>query len=391
MDITLSQEQEVLFRTAAAFARGALSAERIREEETSAAGYVPEVWARMAEMGWVGAVLDPRWGGGGLDVLDLALLVEACGQGALPSPLFATVVEAGMLLGEVGDVHAGQWLPRVATGSAILTTAIAERGGGITPDAMATRIDRSSAGLTVSGTKLLVRHASVADAIVVLGRSGAEAQATTLVLVPRGAPGVEVERMEAAGGEPLHAVTFHDVVVPADATVGPPGQAWPLVERLLLRGACLKAAELVGIGQAALDLTLTYAKTRVQFDRPIGSFQGVQHHCAEMSRDLTACRLLTYAAARRLGAGARCAREVSMAKAKASEAVPEITRLAHQIHGAIAYYREYPLELYYNRAVAAQAAYGNASFHRRRLAALLREDLDYFRGDNPHGLPVHYR
>ncbi len=157
-----------------------------------------------------------------------------------------------------------------------------------------------------------------------------------------------------------------------------------MVQALHQRGACLKAAELLGIGQAALELTLEYAKTRVQFGNPLGRFQAVQHHCANMYRNLEACRLLIYQAATRLSAGQSAEREVAMAKAKTSEAVPVITQLAHQIHGAVGYYRKYPLGLYHDRALAAQAAYGIAWQHRRRLAQLLRQDPRGFRGSVQH-------
>jgi alkylation response protein AidB-like acyl-CoA dehydrogenase len=152
---------------------------------------------------------------------------------------------------------------------------------------------------------------------------------------------------------------------------------------MIERAAALKAAELTGIGQAALDLTVAYARDRIQFGRPIGSFQGVQHHCAEMSRDLTVTRLLARQAAARIDSGRDARREVSIAKAKASEVIPALTRTAHQIHGAVGYYRDYPLELSYHRAIAAAASYGTAADHRRALARLLREEPAAFRGENP--------
>jgi alkylation response protein AidB-like acyl-CoA dehydrogenase len=235
-----------------------------------------------------------------------------------------------------------------------------------------------------------VRDAGVADEIICLARSGDEPDALTLAIVPREAPGVTMRRMPAAGGEALWEISFAGVVIDADNIVGEVGGAWPAAARLLLRGAAFKSAELVGIGQAALDLTLEYAKTRVQFGKPIGSFQGVQHHCAEMYRDLEVSRLLAWQASSTLGDGLAGEREVAIAKAKASQCIPALTRTAHQIHGAIAYYRDYPLELYYHRALAAQASYGDAAYHRRVLARLLTSDMNAFRGQDRHELPVHY-
>ena len=296
-----------------------------------------------------------------------------------------------MLIDEAGS--AGQrdaWLPRIAAGEAILTTAVFEPGNVYGSGEMATLIGSTPRGLRVSGTKTFVRDAGTATALLCLGRAEKNPAELTFVLVPGDAPGIARRHLQAAGGESLWQVTFNDVVVGRAAVLGEPGKAAPHLHRLLLRGTAMKAAELIGIGQAALDLTVAYAKERVQFGRPIGSLQAVHHHCTEMYRDLQVSRLLAWQAAARLGSGAPAEREVAMAKAKASEAIPALTRTAHQIHGAVGYYRDYPLELYYHRAIAAAAAYGDAGHHRRALASLMRDNVDRFRGDHAHALPVHY-
>ena len=391
MDITLNEDQTLIAETALSFARSALKAERIRALESSDNGFDAATWRQMVEMGWAGAVFPAEYGGSDFSLFELALIVEALGRGAVPSPIFSTVVETGLLLLDAGSpAQRGHWLPRIADGRSIMTTAIVEPGGGLLPEQIRTRVVRTGSSFSVTGTKLFVRDAGVAEAIVCLGRAGDKPADLTLVLIPADTAGVSRRRLRAAGGEALWEVTFDEVTVATEAVVGSPGHAWPHIERLLLRGAALKSAELVGIGQAALDLSVEYAKTRVQFGRPIGSFQGVQHHCTEMYRDLTVSRLLAWQAAVRLGAGQRADREVAMAKAKTGEAIPALTRTAHQIHGAIAYYRDYPLELYYHRAIAAAAAYGDAGHHRRELARLLREDIARFQGDHRHELPVHY-
>ena len=390
MDITLSEDQVLIASSARGFAKNAIKPQRVRELEETENGFDPALWREMVGMGWAGAVFPAEYGGSDFSLFELALIVEALGQGAVPSPLFATVVEAGMLLLEAGTVEQrSHWLPRIATGKSILTTAISEAGGGLLATQIRTAIASSAAGWRVNGTKLFVRDAGVAEAIVCLARAGTAADDLTLVLVPGDAVGVRRRRLRMAGGEAMWEVVLDNVEVGPEAIVGVPGQAWPHVERLIARGAALKCAELVGIGQAALDLTLDYARTRVQFGQPIGSFQGVQHHCAEMYRDLIVTRLLGWQACARLAAGKPAAREVAMAKAKACAAIPALTRTAHQIHGAIAYYRDYPLELYYHRAIAAAAAYGDAAHHRRALARLMREDMAAFQGDHGHGLPLH--
>ncbi|MBI2203569.1 MAG: acyl-CoA/acyl-ACP dehydrogenase [Candidatus Rokubacteria bacterium] len=391
MDITLTKEADSLRSTALAFAQHALTHDRIRALEGSDGGFEPDVWRDMATMGWSGCVFPLEMGGAGLGLFELALIVEACGQAALPSPMFASVVEAGMLLLESGvERHRAAWVPRIAAGDAILTTAVFEPGNAEL-ETVATTATPLPGGYRIDGTKTFVRDAATARAIVTLARCPDSPDGLALLLVPSGLRGVRRQRLSSSGGEALWEVAFDGVSVPATALVTEPGQALAALDRLLARGACLKAAELVGIGQAALDLTVAYAKTRVQFERPLGSFQAVQHHCATMYRDLRVCRLLMWEAAARLAAGQPAQREVAMAKAKTSDAIPALTRTAHQIHGAIAYYRDYPLELYYTRAVAAAAAYGNATYHRRALAHLLAHDLDTFRGDIHHGLPVRPR
>ena len=389
MDITLTEEQALIASSGLEFAQGVITAQRIRELETTDNGFDSATWRKMVDLGWAGAVFPAEYGGSELGLFELSLIIAALGQGAVPSPIFSTVVEAGLLLLDAGTAQQrAHWLPRIVDGRSLLTTAIAEPGGGLLREQIRTLVVPSSSGYRVSGTKLFVRDAGVAEAIICLGRAAAGSDALNLVLMPANASGVARRRLWAAGGEAMWELTFSDVVVPADALVGQAGAAWPHIERLLLRGAALKSAELVGIGQAALDLTVDYAKTRMQFGQPIGGFQGVQHHCTEMYRDLTVSRLLAWQAAARLGSGKPAAREVAMAKVKTGEAIPALTRIAHQIHGAIAYYRDYPLELYYHRAIAA-AAYGDAGHQRRALARLMRTDRAAFQGEHRHELPVH--
>lgn len=391
MDISLDQDQLMLHDTAVSFAASVMTPARIRELEETNQGFDASVWKQIAEMGWAGALFPEQYGGAEASAVEMALVVEALGQGAIPSPLFSTVIEAGMLLLEAGsELQRKTWLPRISAGSAILTTAIMEASGGLKPDEIRTQITPSGNGFTISGTKLFVRDAATAEAIIVVGRTGDDDADLMLLMVPRGAPGLRLQKMHAAGGESLWEAKFDNVAADADAIVGERGGAWRHIARLQMRGAAFKSAELVGIGQASLDLTVTYAKTREQFGGPIGRFQGVHHHCAEVYRDIQVSRLLAWQAAAALGNGLAGGREVSMAKAKCSEVMPAATRIAHQIHGAVAYYRDYPLELYYHRAIAAQAAYGDAGHHRRALSDLLIKDIDAFRGEDRHELPVHY-
>jgi len=383
MDLVASEEQRLLRDSALVFARERMGAGRARELEDRAAAGEPAhdaaLAAEIAALGWLGAALPAAHGGGGIGLLELALLIEACGTAPLPTTLFGSVVEAGLLLAEAGsEQQRERWLPRVAAGEAVLAVALLEEGARLGAHEVQTRATPlAGGGYRLDGRKELVRDAAAANALVVAARAADAHEGVTLLLVERGAEGLAIEPQPAAGGEPLFAVALDGVEVGADALVGAPGGGWPALERMLARGAALKAAELVGIGQAALDLTLAYARERVQFGRPIGSFQAVQHHCANIYRELVACRLLSYRAAWALDAAGRdpseagARRAVAAAKAKASEAIPWATRIAHQVHGGVGYYSDYPLEQHTRRAIAAAAAYGDARYHRRRLAQAL--------------------
>ena len=202
MDISLNEDQQLLHETALTFARSAMTPARIRELEEADAGFDAAVWKQMVEMGWAGALFPEQYGGAEAGTVELALVIEALGQGAIPSPIFSTVIEAGLLLLDAGS--AGQrdnWLTRIATGDAILTTAILEASGGLRPEEIRTRITPSGNGFTVSGTKLFVRDAGSAEVIICAGRTGEKPADLTLVAIPHDAPGLRLRRMRAAGGE----------------------------------------------------------------------------------------------------------------------------------------------------------------------------------------------
>lgn len=378
MDITLTDEQRMLQETATAFARDVSDAARSRGLEAGEISYDKGVWTQMAELGLAGAPLPSRHGGSELSMLELGLIVEAMGASALASPLFSSIVEAALLLADCAPEQVqDEWLPLIAQGEKTLTVAYLETQRSYEPASTGTTLHASGGGYVLSGAKRFVRDAGSADAIVC--SATAEGGETVLAIVDPQSAGVSLERMPAAGGEALWAVDLDNVAVADDAVIR--GNDIPgALERLGQRGAALKACELVGIGQAALDLTVEYAKGRKQFGVAIGSFQAVQHHCAEIYRDISITRLLARNACAAIDTAADAQREVSFAKAKASASMTAATRIAHQVHGAVAFYRDYPLELYYHRAIAAQAAYGDTMHHKRVLGAMLANDPSRFRG-----------
>ncbi len=311
-------------------------------------GRLVEVWEALAEMGVLGVQVPEAHGGLGLDEIDLVLLLEETGRVALPDPIVETAAVAAPLLAEavgrgrpaeptttVGGASLADWLARVAGGQAVVAVAL----------------DDSP----------LVSHG--ADADLLLAR-----RADRLVAVPGGL--VEgVAQASVDGARTLAAVSWS----PADEVVlAEPGVAQALIERALDRAALGTAAQLLGLGQRLLDLTVGYVKERTQFGVPIGSFQAVKHHLADALLALEFARPVVYGAAWSLATdqadASRCA---SHAKAAASDAARRVGRHALQCHGAIGYTVEYDLHLYLKRVWALSEAFGNAAVHRAKVAESL--------------------
>jgi alkylation response protein AidB-like acyl-CoA dehydrogenase len=266
----------------------------------------------------------------------------------------------------------------------VVSVALLETSGEFDPLGVQTRARLAGDRYRISGTKLFVPYAGTAEALVCVARTDGAPLALSLLMVPSGTPGLELTRLRTSNGDPLFGVTFRDVEIPRSGLLGEPDRGWEHVSRMLERAAALKCAELVGIGQRALDMTVAYVSQRVQFGQPIGKFQAVQHHCADMYKVLEQARVLTAQAISRLDKRIPASREVSLAKVKASEGIPWLLRMAHQLHGGVGYYTEYFLETLYRRSIAAQAAYGSASWHRGRLADWLEKDPDALRRPGAH-------
>ena len=262
-------------------------------------------------------------------------------------------------------------LPRVARGERILTLALTEPSATWEAKGVQLTAKAKGADYILDGTKLFVPDAHVADDVIVAARTGRSAKpenGVSLFLVSGKAPGITTTVLKTIASDKQCEVVFDGVAVPGRSLVGALNKGWPVVEKTLQRAAVAKCAEMVGGAQRVLEMTVDYAKQRVQFGRPIGSFQAIQHYCANMVTDVDGARFVTYEAAWRLQEGLPCAKEVSMAKAWTSEAYRRVTALGHQIHGGIGFTKEHDMQLYFRRAKAAELAYGDADFHRERVA-----------------------
>ena len=368
MDLVLSEEQQAFKHWARAFLRRECSLELVRAMEDDSRGYPPLLWEGMARQGWLAWAFPQNYGGQGRDFFDLALLVEELGYSAAPTPFFSSIVLGGLFLLQAGTAaQRSALLPRVASGETLFTLAYEGEE--------APFIENRDGGFELRGARALVPYAQSADWIIWVTRTrpgrAAHRGISAFFVDPR-EPSVRLRQMATTAGDSLFEVTLDGLRVRREAVVGRLHSAGRALASLVRQGTALKCMEMVGGAEAALDLTVAYAKQRVQFGRPIGAFQAVQHHCANMYRDLQMCRALAYQACWLVGEKLEASQAISAAKLKLSQAYPAITRTAHQITGAVGYYTDYPLDLYTRRAIAAAGVFGDADHHAKNLAQELR-------------------
>jgi alkylation response protein AidB-like acyl-CoA dehydrogenase len=385
-DPTADDDRDVLLAEVARIA-SELS-QRFAQRTRRHAAFDRGAWKEMADLGWLGADQAEEVGGTAVGIAPAALIAEAFGAAGVLTPLVDCGIGAGALIASApGAAHRVRLLEPLVTGSALCAPAVHEQGRELFPEGIHTTLRKSDDGFLLSGTKMFVPYAAEASALICVCRTGPDPADLALVLVDPGATGVKLTQLRTSNDDPQYAVTFAGVAVDDGSILARGGDVWPIVEATIDRCAAVTAAELLGIGRTALSLTLAYVQERVQFGRPLARFQVVQHHCVDMFRDLEQTRILTEAAVQRLDSGLDGSRAVSLAKIKASESVGAIVRTAHQLHGGIGYYTDYPLERLYRRALRAQAAWGSPRWHRSRLAGLLGEDPARFRRDGAHPLP----
>jgi alkylation response protein AidB-like acyl-CoA dehydrogenase len=370
MDFSLTEEQEMLRTSARDFLQEKCPKTLVKAMEKDPRGYPPDLWKEIAGLGWLGLVFPESYEGSGMDFVDLAVLMEEAGRACLPGPFFSTVVLGGLTLLDAGtDAQKQAHLPRIARGEAIVTMALTETDAQYTARSVRVRAEAVGRDFVISGTKLFVPDAHVADSLLCVARTGEGAEdGVSVFLVDTGAQGLSHSMLTTMSGDRQCEIVFNRVKVPGDRLVGGLHQGWPIVQRAVERAAIAKCCEMVGIMQRALEMTVSYAKERKQSGRAIGSFQSIQHYCANMAADVDASRFSTYQAAWRISQGLPATREVAIAKAWMNESFGRVITLAHQVHGAIACTIDHELQYYTKRGKAGDLTYGDGDFYREIVA-----------------------
>lgn len=347
----------------------------VREFMQGDRSHSDELWEKMSDLGWMSLGLSEEYGGVGLSFIDLVIVLEEMGRVLAPSSFFSTVLLAGQTLQEAASQQQKeQWLVPIAEGKLKATLAFTEPDVMWTADGVVTTAAKPDAnGFLITGTKLYVPDAQEADLIICAARTDWSSDGITLFAVPFGTKGLRVTPLKIMDQtRQSYEVSFDRVQLPKSYVIGTAGKASPVLEKAIDKAMIGLCAQMVGAGQQVLDLSVQYSKSRLQFGRPIGSFQAIQHKCADMLLLIESARSAVYAAA---CAASEDADELpllaSIAKAYTSDALKQVAGEGIQIHGGMGYTWESDMHLYFKRAKADEFMFGDATYHRERVAKLI--------------------
>ena len=374
MDFGFSEEQEMLRDAAKRFLADNCDTKFVRRMMADGSAHDPDFWQKLVGLGWPGLLIPEQYGGQAGTFLDMTVIAEEAGKALLPGPFFTAAMLGVPTFIEGGsDAQKNEFLPKMAEGKFIATLAIAEAAGRFDAGGIELKATKRGKGYKLSGEKFFVPDAHVADAIVVAARTGRGKgeEGITLLCVPANEKGITVTQLKTVDmTRRMCHVKFDNVA--ASEVIGAEGKGWGTLRRVLDIATAALSAEMVGTAQKALDISVDYAKTRVQFGKPIGSFQAVKHKCVDMMVAVENARSLTYYACWTVDERvAEAATAVPMAKAYASDMAKNVTSEAIQVHGGIGFTWEHDMHLYHRRALAGEANLGNAPIHREVVAKSL--------------------
>ncbi|MFZ0888430.1 MAG: acyl-CoA dehydrogenase family protein [Candidatus Binataceae bacterium] len=370
MDFGLSDEQQQLEESARVFLRDQCPTALVRKVMAQEDGMPRELFGKIAKLGWTALIVPEQFGGAGLSMLDMALLLEEGGYAAMPGPfLFSAAMATSTLNLGAGEELKRRWLPALAEGRAIGTVAIVEQSDSLAATDLATRATGDGAAAVLSGIKLFVPYAHVADFIIVAARTGSSASDVGLFAVDAASPGVRIKLMKNLDlTRRVCRVELEGVAVKSHMRLS--GGA-DLLARMIDIGAVAIGADSLGGSERALEMAVEYSKLREQFGKPIGSFQALKHAAAEIVADLEPARsLLWYAAYAQDAIPAEAARAAAMAKARLCDIYSRTTDRAVLMHGGIGFTWEHDIHLWFKRARFNESWFGSPVYHRERVATL---------------------
>ncbi|MDQ1479408.1 MAG: hypothetical protein QOI44_269 [Actinomycetota bacterium] len=382
MDLDLTSEQEMLAEMVRGVCSSYASLETVRALEDDPVGFPTELWKQMAALDLIGLMVPAQYGGSEMSALEGAVVYMELGRALAPSPHFVSaVMAAGVLLRAGSEEQKQEWLPRIVSGDAIVSTGWLEPNNGFgargvqtsaKPDGDAPDGNGPDGnGFVLDGVKWHVPFASSATAIVVLARTGDGDGDVDLFLVDPAAAGVTLQQQMTIGSDAQYEVALSGVRVPASARIGPAGTGWQTWNDTLLEGIVLLAAQAIGGARYALDITVQYAKDREQFDKPLGAFQAIAHYLADAVTAVDGAETLVYEAAWARAEGRSIDQLAPMAKLFASKTFRDVTAMAQQVFGGVGFTLEYDIQLYFRRAKQLQISWWDDRVLEEMIAATL--------------------
>ena len=368
MDLLLSDEQKILQDSAVKLVErgaGPKRARKLRETET---GFDRAFLREIGAAGWIGINVPENSGGLGLGMAELALVLEQAGRGLVSEPIAAAAASSRAIADGESEALRTTLLPKLISGEAIVVPALSESVGAVDLDRVATRAGAERDGaVRLTGRKICVPQAAGADGFII---NAAADSGAVLCHVPKGAPGLEVAITRTVDGGGLGTLAFNGVRIEAENVIARANSAAALAHALNDTMLLLLGAEMLGVMGRALDIALDYLKIRKQFDRPIGSFQALQHRAVNDYIEVETTRSLVFQVAAAWDEGRGGSAIASAVKSKASGSVLAVAKSAIQMHGAIGFTDEHDIGLYLKRAMALASQYGNEAAHRARFARL---------------------
>ncbi|BBE35903.1 acyl-CoA dehydrogenase family protein [Sphingosinicella microcystinivorans] len=376
MALVLTDEQAMIREAADGFfaTEAPVSELRRLRDTQDATGFSADLWKKMAEMGFAGVLVPEVHGGSGLGLVAANLIQEAVGRNLSLSPFLSTAVLGATALAGANEDQQAALLPKLAAGDLLLALA-SDEASRHAPHLVRTRAEAAGNGFRITGTKSFVLDGHIADRLIVAARTSGEdgdRDGITLFLVDPKAAGVAVKRTTMVDSRNAADIRFDGVQVDGADVIGTVGEGATILDRVLDAGRTCLAAEMVGVSVQSFSMTVGYLKEREQFGRKIGSFQALQHRAAQLYCEIELAKSATLKAAQALDAGDKDAPlYASLAKAKAGAVARLATNEGVQMHGGIGMTDEYDIGFFMKRARAAEASFGDLSFHGDRLARML--------------------
>jgi alkylation response protein AidB-like acyl-CoA dehydrogenase len=375
MDFGFSEEQDMLRQSVHGFLEAECPMTYVRQMMEDERGYSDDQWKKMVQLGWTGLVIPEAHGGAGLNMVDMVVVLEEMGKVVMPGPFFASVILGGLAIDLGGsEAQKQRYLPGLAEGTLKATLAQVEESGRWDAEGIALPAKAAGGGFSLTGTKLFVHDAHNADILIVPVRTGGVGvDGVTLLIVDAKAKGIAVRVLKTMDQtRKLCEVTFENAAVGKDAVLGEVGKGWALLDRLVDRAKVALCAEMCGGAQKVLEMSVEYAKVREQFGKPIGSFQAIQHKCANMMVQVESAKSATYYAAWAVANDVPEAHLAAcMAKAYCSDAYRFVSAEGIQIHGGIGFTWEHDMHLYFKRAKGSEVTFGDATWNRELVAQVV--------------------